>query len=63
MEAQSLWLSDDKQHINVTELDTVIKTLTPVVSWDVKELILLTSLQAVYGSLGTLLENTKKREG
>ena len=43
MEDQS-WLrpADDKRHINVAELDAVVKGLTLAVSWNVKELTVMT---------------------
>ena len=45
------WLrpADDKRHINVAELDAVIKGLTLAVSWGLKDITLLTDSQTVFG--------------
>ena len=56
------WLrpADDKRHINVAELDAVIKGLTLAVSWGLKDITLLTDSQTVFGWLGSLLNNTQR---
>ena len=56
------WLrpADDERHINVAELDAVIKGLTLAVSWGLKDITLLTDSQTVFGWLGSLLNNTQR---
>ena len=61
MEDQS-WLrpADDQRHINVAELDAVVKGLTLAVSWNVKELTVMTKSQTVFGWLNALFHSTQR---
>lgn len=61
LEDQS-WLrpGDDKRHINVAELDAVIRGLNLAANWGVKKLIVVTDSQTVYGWLRSLLGDVKR---
>ena len=52
--------ADDKRRINVVELDAVIKGLTLAISWGLKELVVITDSQTVFGWLSALLNNTQR---
>eukprot|EP00117_Sycon_ciliatum_P045923 scpid44614/ scgid2187/ len=56
------WLrpSDDKRHINIAELDAVIKSLNLALCWPVKNVVLHTDSRTVHGWLTQLLNNIRR---
>jgi len=56
------WLrkKDDTRHINVAELESVIKALTLATEWNVRNVQLLTDSKTVVGWLHTVLSNTHR---
>ena len=61
LEDQS-WLrgATDKRHINVAELDAVVKGLTLASSWRIPKLCIMTDSQTVHGWLRSLFDNIKR---
>ena len=56
------WLrpKDDKKHINVAELDAVVKGLNLVAEWNIKKATLFTDSKTVHGWLRAVLGNTRR---
>ena len=55
------WLrKDDGSHINVAELEAVIKGLNMALRWDIAELRVITDSASVYGWVRSILEDSKR---
>ena len=56
------WLrpKDDKKHINVAELDAVVKGLNLVAEWNIKKVMLFTDSKTVHSWLRAVLGNTRR---
>ncbi len=58
----SSWLrkQDDSAHINLAELEAVIKGVTLAIKWDLKEVEIMTDSATVFGWLVSLLTKDRR---
>mgnify|MGYP001800929972 FL=1 len=54
------WLRGDTAHINVAELEAVIKGVNLALKWKLKEFQVVTDSASVYGWFRSILEDTKR---